>query len=74
MCGKPVITCSDSGGPAELVKDGVSGFVKDASSEAIAAAMRAVMDDRNLAQRMGEAGHAMASKMTWHDAVQELLR
>jgi len=26
------------------------------------------------AQRMGEAGHAMASKMTWHDAVEELLR
>jgi glycosyltransferase involved in cell wall biosynthesis len=74
MCGKPVITCSDSGGPAELVRDGVSGFVKDPSPEAIAAAMRALMDDRNLAQRMGEAGHAMASKMTWHDAVQELLR
>jgi glycosyltransferase involved in cell wall biosynthesis len=74
MCGKPVITCSDSGGPAELVRDGVSGFVKDSSPEAIAAAMRALMDDRNLAQRMGEAGYAMASKMTWHDAVQELLR
>jgi glycosyltransferase involved in cell wall biosynthesis len=74
MCGKPVITCSDSGGPAELVRDGVSGFVKDSTPEAIASAMRALMDDRNRAQRMGEAGYAMASKMTWHDAVQELLR
>ena len=26
MCGKPVITCSDSGGPAELVRDGESGL------------------------------------------------
>jgi glycosyltransferase involved in cell wall biosynthesis len=74
MCGKPVITCSDSGGPAELVRDGVSGFVKDPSPEAIAAAMRALIDDRNLAQRMGDAGYATASQMTWHDAVQELLR
>jgi glycosyltransferase involved in cell wall biosynthesis len=74
MCGKPVITCTDSGGPAELVRDGVSGFVKDPTPEAIASAMRALMDDRNRAARMGEAGYAIASKMTWHDAVNELLR
>ena len=50
MCGKPVITCRDSGGPAELVRDGESGYVTDAHPEAIAAAMRALMDDRNLAR------------------------
>ena len=74
MCGKPVITCTDSGGPAELVRNGESGFVTAPSPEAIATAMRALIEDRTLAQRMGEAGYAMASKMTWHDAVQELLR
>ena len=58
MCGKPVITCRDSGGPAELVRDGENGFVTDPTPEALAAAMRAVMDDRNLALRMGEAGAA----------------
>jgi glycosyltransferase involved in cell wall biosynthesis len=74
MCGKPVITCADSGGPAELVRDGVSGYVTEPSPEAVAAAMRRVMDDRNLAQGLGEEGHRMAAQMTWSNAIQQLLR
>ena len=27
LSGKPVVTCTDSGGPTELVDDGVSGFI-----------------------------------------------
>ena len=72
-CGKPVLTCHDSGGPAELVRDGVSGFVTDPTSEALAQAMRAVMTDRNVAIRLGEAGAKQAASMTWDDAVQKLL-
>ena len=73
MCGKPVITCTDSGGPAELVRDGESGFVTAPAAEALAVAIRRVMDDRNLAARLGEAGHAMATQMTWSGAIQKLL-
>jgi glycosyltransferase involved in cell wall biosynthesis len=73
MCGKAVITCADSGGPAELVKNGESGFVTAPHPEALADALRDIMHDRNLAQRMGEAGHAMASRMTWSGAIKELL-
>jgi glycosyltransferase involved in cell wall biosynthesis len=72
-CGKPVLTCHDSGGPAELVRDGVSGFATDPTPEALAQAMRAVMTDRNLAIRLGEAGATQASAMTWSDAVQKLV-
>lgn len=74
MCGKAVITCKDSGGPSELVRDGESGYVTDPTPEALADAMRKLTDDKNLAQRMGEAGHAMTSRMTWSAAVAELLR
>ncbi len=73
MCGKPVITCHDSGGPSELVRDGENGFVTAPSPEALAAAMRRVMDDRLGAMRMGEAGARQAKAMTWHDAIQKLL-
>jgi glycosyltransferase involved in cell wall biosynthesis len=72
-CAKPVLTCHDSGGPAELVKDGVNGFVTDSTPEALARAMRSVMADRNLAIRLGEAGARQASAMTWSDAVRRLL-
>lgn len=73
MCGKPVITCTDSGGPAELVRDGESGYVTVPTAEALAGAMRRVMDDKNLAARLGEAGLAVATQMTWSGAIQRLL-
>jgi glycosyltransferase involved in cell wall biosynthesis len=73
MCGKPVITCRDSGGPSELVRDGESGFVTDPTPEALADAMRRVVDDRNLAARLGEAGAVYARAMTWPAAIKQLL-
>ena len=73
MCGKPVITCHDSGGPSELVHDGENGLVAEPTPEALAAAMRRVMDDRTETMRMGEAGARQASAMTWPDAIRQLL-
>ena len=73
MCGKPVITCTDSGGPAELVRDGENGYVTAPTSEALAVAMHCLIDDRNLAIRMGEAGRALAAGMTWSGAIRQLL-
>jgi glycosyltransferase involved in cell wall biosynthesis len=72
-CAKPVLTCRDSGGVAELVRDGENGFVTEPTSEALAVAMRAVMDDRNFTIRLGETGAADVSRMTWPDAVSKLL-
>ena len=74
MCGKPVITCHDSGGPAELVRDGESGFVTDSTPESLAPAMRRLYDDKNLAARMGEAGAITARAMTWSGAIRQLLQ
>lgn len=74
MCGKPVITCHDSGGPAELVRNGENGFVTAPTPEAMATAMRKVMDDKNLAARQGEEGARVATAMTWSAAIAELLR
>jgi glycosyltransferase involved in cell wall biosynthesis len=71
--GKAVLTCQDSGGPAELVRSGENGFVVDAGPEPLARAMRAVIDDRLLAIRLGEAGATQAAAMTWPAAVQKLL-
>jgi glycosyltransferase involved in cell wall biosynthesis len=70
---KAVITCKDSGGPAELVRDGVNGYVTEPTPEALAVALRAVTLDRNLAIRLGEAGAHDVSTMTWPAAVDKLL-
>src|SRR3954454_4320401 len=55
---RAVITCRDSGGPAELVFDGENGFVCDPVPESLARAMRRLADDPLLAERMGSAAFA----------------
>jgi glycosyltransferase involved in cell wall biosynthesis len=72
--GKAVITCRDSGGPAELVRDGSNGLVSDATPESLARAMRALAEDRALATRYGDAARADAARLTWQDTVARLLR
>ena len=71
--GKAVITCRDSGGPAELVRDGQNGFVVDPSPEALAGALAAASNDRTLAIRLGEAAAQQVGRMSWEDAVRRLV-
>jgi glycosyltransferase involved in cell wall biosynthesis len=70
---KAVITCSDSGGPAELVSDNVNGRVCAPRPDTLAVALREVMEDRAEAERLGQAGLAKVSEMTWPRAVSRLL-
>ena len=70
---KPVITCTDSGGPTELVQDGVSGLVSEPTPEALARAFRRVIGSRDLAERLGGAGTAVARRLTWPATVARLL-
>ncbi len=70
---RPVVTCTDSGGPAELVVDGTSGYVVEATPAALAAAFRRLVDDRDLAARLGQAGLAVASRLTWRETVRKLV-
>jgi len=69
---KAVVTCRDSGGPAELVEDGTNGFVTEPTPQALAAALRRLMDDAALAERMGVAAALAASRLTWSETVRVL--
>jgi glycosyltransferase involved in cell wall biosynthesis len=70
---KPVITCTDSGGPNEFVVDGVNGFSCEPAPEAIAAAIEALATDRGRAAAMGEAGREAAVRITWDGVVEKLV-
>src|SRR5262245_4542042 len=50
---KGVITCRDSGGPTELVEDGVTGLMTDPLPAALAFALQRVTDDEAFAVRLG---------------------
>jgi glycosyltransferase involved in cell wall biosynthesis len=71
---KAVITCRDSGGPAELVEDGVNGFVVEPTREAVAGAIGQVMSEQALAERLGAAALAAAARRSWDAAVSRLLQ
>jgi glycosyltransferase involved in cell wall biosynthesis len=69
---KPVVTCRDSGGPAELVEDNVTGFIADPTPQSLALALARVMKDQANAQWMGEAAHAAGARLNWPDTVRQL--
>lgn len=70
---KPVITCTDSGGPNEFVRDGTNGFVCEPDPSALAAAVNRLAADRRLAAALGEAGFETASRITWDGVIETLL-
>ena len=70
---KPVVTCRDSGGPLEVVADGVNGFVVDPEPAAVAEALARLSDDQALAARFGAAGRVRADSITWEAAIERLV-
>ncbi|CCG03031.1 glycosyltransferase family 4 protein [Blastococcus saxobsidens] len=65
-CGRPVVA-GTSGGAPEAVQDGVTGHVVDPRSPgAVADALSGLLDDRERARAMGEAGRAwVEARWSW---------
>lgn len=70
---KPVITCVDSGGPAEIVKDGFSGFVVEPEPEKIAEKIDILSENKKLAEEMGERGFESIKDIQWKNVVNKLV-
>ena len=70
---KAVITCADSGGPAELVTDGAQGIVCEPDPTSLAAALRRLAEDAGLAERMGAAAFDAGARLTWPETVRTLV-
>jgi glycosyltransferase involved in cell wall biosynthesis len=70
---KPVITCVDSGGPAELIEQGVSGLLCEPTPASLADGLRQLTGDEAAAARMGAAGLARAASLTWPATVERLV-
>ena len=66
-CGlAPVSTATP--GPSEYVRDNENGLlVEPRSSDALAAALDRLIDDRNLLDRLRQAAHATAQPFTWRE-------
>ncbi len=72
---KPVITCSDSGGPTELVRHEVNGLIAEPSPQALAAAIDRLAGDGELTQTLGRAAGRQPDELgiSWDKVVETLL-
>ncbi len=70
---KAVITCRDSGGPAELVRDGETGIVCEPTPASLAGALARLSGDRGLAERLGAGAAAISADLTWPKTLERLL-
>ena len=73
LSGKPVVTCTDSGGPLEFVADGATGRVVAPDGKAVGEAAALLLADRVSAREMGRAGREAVRGITWEKAVRSLL-
>ena len=73
LAGKPVVTTTDAGGVLEWVEDGVTGFVVEPTTEAVADAIDRLAADPDGARAMGEKGRDRAAGLRWDVVVRQLL-
>lgn len=63
-CGLPIVTTAP-GGIADLLEDEVQGLFCPPEPTALAAALRRLLMDHALAQRLGQAGRTRAEELAW---------
>ena len=75
LAAKAVITCTDSGGPLEFVREGETGLVSEPTPLSLARALDQLWEDRERARRWGQSGRALYEKMniSWANVVSKLL-
>ncbi len=72
-CGKPVVA-SRVGGIPELVRDGIEGIlVEQGDVISLAEAISRILEDSNLADKLGQAGRDRIKQFTWDSAADTVL-
>jgi glycosyltransferase involved in cell wall biosynthesis len=76
LSSKPVISCEDSGGPLEFVRNNDTGFIVPPEPEAIAEKMDWLYTNQKQAAEMGVVGRQTYQKygISWDNVVEQLLK
>lgn len=73
MSGKPVLTVTDSGGPTEFVKNGLTGFCVSPNAETLAERLDYLCAHRVECRHMGQEGRKLVSNIAWGITTSRLL-
>ena len=66
--GVPVVVCRDGGGLVEFIDHGVNGLVVDPEPTAVAAAVRSITSDPDMAEALSRGALTTANQFTWDRA------
>jgi glycosyltransferase involved in cell wall biosynthesis len=74
LASKPLLTCTDSGGPLEFVRPGETGLVVEPNPEAMAVALDELWQDRDRSRRWGRAARTEYERrdINWSTVVRRL--
>jgi glycosyltransferase involved in cell wall biosynthesis len=75
LASKPVITCTDSGGPLEFIQNNETGLIADPTPQSLAMAMDALWKDRAQAVALGKMARVQYENLgiSWQKVVRTLL-
>ncbi|MFC7419991.1 glycosyltransferase [Iodobacter arcticus] len=73
IAGKAVLSCSDSGGVTELVKDMENGLLVKPECDDIAKAIKKLCSDPTLCYQLGQQAYNSVKEITWPALAKELL-
>lgn len=75
LSSKPVITCTDSGGPLEFIEDEQTGFIIEPNPEIIAQKLDWLYYNKNRASELGQRGLEVYKNkdISWDNVVHKLL-
>jgi glycosyltransferase involved in cell wall biosynthesis len=73
LAGTPILTCDDSGGPTELVVNGINGVVTEGSPVAIGEALQRLGTNPGWAVELGAQATRRAAEVTWERVVNRIL-
>ncbi len=71
---KPIVTCRDSGGVLEFVKEGENGFICDVSAEQLGKRFDELYKNKEMAKEMGNAGFDIVKDICWDNVIDELTK
>jgi len=74
LSSKPVITCNDSGEPANIVEDGQTGFICAAFPQELAKRIDYLFQNPAVARVLGMAGKRWVQTVNWENVSGTLIK
>ena len=75
LSSKPIVTCQDSGGPLEFVRNRETGLIAQPNAENLAAAIDELWENRQWSEKLGKAAYSYYQSLgiNWKNVVKKLL-